>query len=43
MRPRVPAAVPVVLASLALAAPASAAQDALRMYRVTVDEKSARR
>src|SRR5215207_2622536 len=40
MRPRLVAAVPVLLASLALAAPAAAADDALRMYRVTVDERS---
>src|SRR5919107_3156264 len=38
MRRRGLLAVPVVLASLALAAPATQAADALKMYRTTVDD-----
>ena len=40
MRRRGLLAVPVVLASLLGGAPAAAADDALKMYRVTVDEES---
>src|SRR5215210_3289557 len=39
MRRRGPLAVPVLLASLALGAPAASAQDALKMYRTTVDDE----
>ena len=40
MRRRGLVAVPVLLASLALGAPAAHAADALKMYRTTVDEES---
>ncbi len=40
MRLRTVAAVPVLLASMALAAPAAEGAEGLRMYRVTVDEQS---
>jgi len=40
MRRRGLLAVPVLLASMALGAPAAQADDALKMYRVTVDEAS---
>ena len=40
MRRRGLAAVPLMLVSLALGAPAAQADDALRMYRVTVDQES---
>src|SRR4051812_4914288 len=40
MRRRGRVAVPVLLASMALGAPVASADDALRMYRVTVDEQS---
>jgi len=39
MRRRGLLAVPVLLASMALGAPAAQADDALKMYRVTVDEQ----
>src|SRR4051812_1163476 len=39
MRRRGLLAVPVLLASLALGAPAANAQDALKMYRTTVDDE----
>jgi hypothetical protein len=40
MRRRGLAAVPLMLVSLAFGAPAAQADDALRMYRVTVDQES---
>ena len=39
MRRRGLMAVPVLLASLALGAPAASAEDALKMYRTTVDDE----
>ena len=40
MRRRGLAAVPVLLAAMALGAPAAQADEALKMYRVTVDQES---